>query len=443
MPSCPLKAAIIGTGRIGSLLERDALRSKPHSHAGWYAAHPRVTLVAGADTNPERLADFGADWQISSEHLYGDHRELLAREKPDLVSICAYATERVEMARAAIEAGACGLWLEKAVACSLAQAADLRELADRAGVAIVVNHMRRADPAWRRVAEIVARGELGRLESVHVRFSGHFLHTGTHAWDALDEWCGPWAEVRCWKEEQERRRAEAQTEAQERGNAEAQAEAQGRRGAEAQTEAQGRRGAEAQTEAQERRSAEAQAEAQRRRSAEAQERDHVVGEYSDWAAVPRGTPQSMEAGSREPEAGSREPSSDPSGLAHIVFENGVHAFVSGSRKRYFTFECDLTFTAGRIQIGNDVQRIWRPAASPRYEGFVELAESEESLAAASPPSILDALLGAIDTGRDRLTSLDDAIRALRFGLGLVYAGRTPGVALKADDLAADFRAESI
>jgi hypothetical protein len=399
MPPCPLKAAIIGTGRIGSLLERDALRSKPHSHAGWYAAHPRVTLVAGADTDPERLADFGADWQISPEHLHADYRELLARERPDLVSICAYATERVEMARAAIEAGVRGLWLEKAVACSMAEAAELRELADRAGVAIVVNHMRRADPAWRRVAEIVAREELGRLESVHVRFSGHFLHTGTHAWDALDEWCGPWAEVRCWPE--------------------------------------------GQTEAQTRRSAEAQTGAQKSRRGEEQEDDHLVDDESGWAAVPRGTPQNAEAVSREPTAEGRGPASDPSGLAHIVFENGVHAFVSGSRKRYFTFECDLTFTEGRIQIGNDVQRIWRPAPSPRYEGFVELAESSERLEAPVPASLLDALLTAIETGQHRLTSLDDAIRALHLGLGVVLASHQLGRVTASRDILSTFRVESV
>jgi predicted dehydrogenase len=411
-----LRAAIIGTGRIGSLLERDPLRSKPHSHAGWYAAHPRVTLVAGADTDPERLADFGADWRISSDHLYDDYRELLAREKPDLVSICAYATERVEMARAAIEAGALGLWLEKAVACSMAEAAELRELADRAGVAIFVNHMRRADPAWRRVAEIVAREELGRLESVHVRFSGHFLHTGTHAWDALDEWCGPWAEVRCWKEEQKSRRAEEQT------------EAQGRRSA----EAQGRRGAEAQTEDQESRRVDAE---------------------SGWAAVPRepeAPHREPRAESREadpsgpqPAAGSLQPNSDLSGLAHIVFENGVHAFVSGSRKRYFTFECDLTFTEGRIQIGNDVQRIWRPAPSPRYEGFVELAESTESLNAPAPASLLDALLIAIDTGQEKLVPLDEATRALNLGLAIVRAAESPGNSITPADLSRQFHVASV
>jgi hypothetical protein len=402
-----------------------------------------VTLVAGADTDPKRLADFGADWQISPEHLYDDYRELLAREKPDLVSICAYATERVEMARAAIAAGARGLWLEKAVACSMAEAAALREFADRAGVAVVVNHMRRADPAWRRVAEIVAREELGRLESVHVRFSGHFLHTGTHAWDALDEWCGAWAEVRCWPEAQERRGAEAQTEAQKRRSAEAQTGAQERRSAEAQTEAQQRRSAEAQEDDDRRARPSASTEVTADRRSLARRRlaapDHLVGEDSDWAAVPR----EPGADRREASAGGREPDSDPSGLAHIVFESGVHAFVSGSRKRYFTFECDLTFTAGRIQIGNDVQRIWRPAASPRYEGFVELMDAGEQLDTAPATSMLDALLAAVDLGRDRLTALDEAGRALRLGLGVVCAAGTPGVPLKPTDLTADFRAESV
>jgi predicted dehydrogenase len=367
-----------------------------------------VTLVAGADTDADRLADFGADWRIAAEHLYTDYHELLARERPDLVSICAYAPERFAMARAAIESGARGLWLEKAVACSMAEADALRTLAHRAGVAVVVNHVRRADPAWRRVAEIVASEELGRLESVHCLFSGHFLHTGTHAWDLLDEWCGPWATVQCWGDEVQ-------------GH-----EAQGRRGAAAREEAQQGPpsplrgfGGTSSTEAQgDRRSA------------------GPVDADSGWAAIPR----APGAVSRDLAPESREP--DPSGVAHIVFENGVHAFVSGSRKRYFIFQCDLVFTAGRIQIGNDVRRVFRPAPSPRYEGFIELEEASEPLETAASPSLLDALLDAIESGGDKLTSLDEAIRALHLGLAVVRASHT-GAVLAPADLPVEFYVESV
>ena len=191
----PYRAAIVGTGRIGSLLERDPLRTRPHTHAGWYTADDRTRLVAGADLDAARLESFGDDWSIASEHLYADYRLLLERERPDIVSICAYAADRVAMCRAALAAGARGLWIEKAVACTVEEADLLaRDLAD-AGAAAVVDHPRRLDARHRAVARWIREETFGRLESVHVLFSGHVVHTGTHAWDLLLAWCGPWASV--------------------------------------------------------------------------------------------------------------------------------------------------------------------------------------------------------------------------------------------------------
>jgi len=198
MAPARLTAAIIGTGRIGSSLERDPLRSKPHTHAGWYVSHPHILLMSGADTNAEALAAFGEQWGIPASRLYAAYPGMLAEVRPDLVSICAYAPERVEMALAALDAGVRGLWLEKAVATSIDSARALREAAAARGVTVVVNHPRRQDPHYRAVARLIADGTLGRLESVHAVFSGHLIHTGTHAWEVLDTWCGPWAEVRAW-----------------------------------------------------------------------------------------------------------------------------------------------------------------------------------------------------------------------------------------------------
>jgi predicted dehydrogenase len=194
----PLTAAIIGTGRIASSLERDPLRTKPHTHAGWYVSHPHILLSSGADTNPEALAAFGDQWGIPARRLYPRYQEMLAEIRPDLVSICAYAPERVEMALAALHAGARGLWLEKAVATSIADAYRLRDAAAARGASVVVNHPRRQDPHYRAVARLIADGTLGALESIHAIFSGHLIHTGTHAWEVLDAWCGPWSEVRAW-----------------------------------------------------------------------------------------------------------------------------------------------------------------------------------------------------------------------------------------------------
>jgi predicted dehydrogenase len=192
------RAAIIGCGRIASLLEQDPRRSKPHTHAGWYRAHPAVELVAGSDIDERRLARFGSDWGIPANRLYTDYREMLREQRPDIVSVAAFAPERLEMCLAAIDAGARGLWVEKAVACSLAEADRLQAAAAAHGVSVIVDHPRRTDSRYRAVREIIEAGRLGPLETVHAVFSGGLIHTGTHAWDLLDFWCGPWQSVRAW-----------------------------------------------------------------------------------------------------------------------------------------------------------------------------------------------------------------------------------------------------
>jgi predicted dehydrogenase len=154
--------------------------------------------LGGADTNADRLRAFGEDWGLPADRLFADYRDLLGVVAPDLVSVCAYAPDRVAMARAALAAGARGLWLEKAVATSVAEARQLRAAAAAAQASVVVNHPRAQDPQYRAVRRLIDDGTLGPLESIHAVFSGHLIHTGTHAWEVLDGWLGPWAEVRCW-----------------------------------------------------------------------------------------------------------------------------------------------------------------------------------------------------------------------------------------------------
>ena len=182
------------------MLERDPLRSKPHTHAGWYRHHPQIELVAGADIDPGRLAEFGRDWGIPAQGLFTDYREMLDRVRPDLVSICAYAPQRFEQIKASIRCGARGLWIEKAIACSLGEAAALKELLRTSAVKAIVDHPRRADAAYRAVRRIIRDKTLGDLLEITCSMSGCLIHTGTHAYDMLDFWCGPVAWTQGWLE---------------------------------------------------------------------------------------------------------------------------------------------------------------------------------------------------------------------------------------------------
>ncbi|MBK1880417.1 Gfo/Idh/MocA family protein [Pelagicoccus mobilis] len=185
-----LTSCIIGTGRIGSSLEKDPLRSPGSSHAGCYHLHPDVKLVAGADTDPETLATFGQDWTLDRSRLYADYREMLAAEKPDIASICAYAPERLEMSLAALETGAKGLWLEKALGCSIADGEAIQAALLKHSATAVVDYPRRARAPFRKIRKLIEEQTFGRLQSVTCHMTHQLIHTGTHAYDVLRYWCG-------------------------------------------------------------------------------------------------------------------------------------------------------------------------------------------------------------------------------------------------------------
>ncbi|MGE3844132.1 MAG: Gfo/Idh/MocA family protein [Vicinamibacterales bacterium] len=343
MTSSRLRAAIIGTGRVASLLERDPLRSKPHTHAAWYRACYDTDLVAGCDIDTERLAAFGIDWGLPAESLYTDYRNMLARERPDLVSICGYAPDRLAMVRAAVACGARGLWVEKAIACSIDEADDMLALVREKGVAVVVDQPRRGDSRYRAVGRAIADGTFGALQSIHCAMSGHLMHTGIHAWDVLHFWIGPWREARAW----------------------------------------------------------------------------LSASSAEAAAQARvGDPLRVREGRHGPLPGDDADALDGGGHAHILFENGTHVFVSGSVKRYFVFQFDLWFDAGRVRIGNDVDEVQIPEPSPRYSGFVELGSGDPLDPVPPARPLVEDLVHAVRTGDEPWMSLPAAREAFVLGAAL-------------------------
>ena len=124
----------------------------------------------------------------------------------------------------------------------------------------------------------------------------------------------------------------------------------------------------------------------------------------------------------------REGVRDRGGRARIVFANGVEAFVTGGAKRYFTFQCDLHFSEGRVRIGNDVFETLVPADSPRYSGFRELQAVDPAHLGGGPlpdtTAVLETLVAGLDHGVPPLLSVSSAVEALALGVAIVQAGLT-------------------
>jgi len=189
MPESQVKAAVVGLGRIASLLEGDSLREKPCTHCGAMAANPDCTLVAGADTDGDRRELFSQTWQVPT---YADAAEMLKTHRPDLLTIATHPDSHYRYCRLAFDLGIPVVVCEKPLAPNLAEARSIAGLVGP-GFTVITNHERRYSADWIRAKAILAGGELGRLLSVHATlYMGRekplldvLWHDGTHLADAV------------------------------------------------------------------------------------------------------------------------------------------------------------------------------------------------------------------------------------------------------------------
>jgi predicted dehydrogenase len=188
----PLRAAIIGTGNVGSSFD-DRLTTTPElipsSHAGCYVAHPRTRLVAGCDLNRERLEGFGERWGVAA--LYTDFREMLARERPDIVSVTTrWSRTHDEIVPEVARSGVRGIFAEKPLATSMAVANQIVRLVEQNGIKLQCAYPRRFNVRYQAVRALIERGEIGDVVSVTIIGAGTLLHDATHDTDAMAYFAG-------------------------------------------------------------------------------------------------------------------------------------------------------------------------------------------------------------------------------------------------------------
>lgn len=153
-------------------------------------------MVALADDNPVGLQAAGKRLGITP--LYGDYRELLTREKPDIVSIAPrWLTDRVAMVQAAAQAG-CHIFCEKPFAATLTDADTMADACRRARVQLVMAHQFRAMPPVRKALGDLRAGNFGKLVRLTARPKDdargggeELIVHGTHLFDLMIAFAGP------------------------------------------------------------------------------------------------------------------------------------------------------------------------------------------------------------------------------------------------------------
>jgi predicted dehydrogenase len=121
-------------------------------------------LVAIADLDAERLARAGA--QHADIVLTSELGRLLETAGVEAVAVAVDSPRHHAVAKRALSAGRHVL-VEKPMALSLAEGAELAELADRSGLVLMVGHVLLYHPGLVRARALIAEGELGRVLYLH------------------------------------------------------------------------------------------------------------------------------------------------------------------------------------------------------------------------------------------------------------------------------------
>lgn len=153
-----LKAGVIGVGYMG------------RNHARVYAEMEDVELVAVADMNGEYGEKLAKKFKVG---FYKDYKEMLEREKPDVVSVAVPTELHKEVAIACIEKGV-NVLLEKPIAKTIEEGKAILEAAKKNNVKLMVGHIERFNPAVQKLREYVTEKKLGKVYKIDVRRCGPF-----------------------------------------------------------------------------------------------------------------------------------------------------------------------------------------------------------------------------------------------------------------------------
>lgn len=138
-----------------------------HGIGDVWPVFPQTQVVAVADPDDEGRAK--AQERTGAAKAYADYRELLDKEKPDIVSICPRHTDqRRAMVTAAAEAG-CHMYLEKPFAANLEDADQMVSAIRKAGVKVQLAHQMRRSPFTLKALELIQAGEIGEIHEVRGR----------------------------------------------------------------------------------------------------------------------------------------------------------------------------------------------------------------------------------------------------------------------------------
>ena len=173
-----MKYALIGCGRI----------APNHLEA---AINNNLEIVGLCDIVPEHIDNLVSKLNIDVNKYkkYTDYKEMLEKEKPELVAIATESGKHAKIALDCLDAGA-NLIIEKPIALSLEDADKIIEKAKEKGLVVCANHQNRFNKSIQKIRQALDEGKFGRMlyGTAHIRWNrGPDYYTQA-------PWRGTWAQ---------------------------------------------------------------------------------------------------------------------------------------------------------------------------------------------------------------------------------------------------------
>ena len=154
--------------------------ARVHARA-WQGVKGGPTEIGAiADTNPDALREFGEFFGVAEEHRYADYRQMLDRERLDLVDVCSWHQQHAEMVIAAAARQPKAIICQKPMAVDLGEADAMLTACERNGVKLMIAYQRPHHATWLRARDLLREGAIGRVIQIQLDAGGNLLNTNSH-----------------------------------------------------------------------------------------------------------------------------------------------------------------------------------------------------------------------------------------------------------------------
>jgi predicted dehydrogenase len=160
-----------------------------------WLGNDRVEIVAVADENEAGRKE--AAKRLKIQNTYADYREMLTKEKPQIVSVAdRFLDQHRDMVIACAEAGA-NVFLEKPIARTLQEADEMIAACEKHHVKVAIAHQTRYSPKVRIIKDLIAEGKIGNILEFRARGKEDtrgggqdMMVLGTHLFDLMRYFAG-------------------------------------------------------------------------------------------------------------------------------------------------------------------------------------------------------------------------------------------------------------